>query len=158
MFKEGTIDVHSSLMGCGEVRSQHHRPSGPAHLGQSLWAAIPSLISPTWRGFPYLQNSSKILYLLMRAGLPQGCSFDCFSPVLYPSCLKSLINHYLNLPIRTQGRSWRLNEGCFCNLRNRGQRPGAQEPHGAQMDITACPLSPKGNLLRQSLVHTTACS
>ena len=38
-------------------------------------------------------------------------ALDCFS--LVSRHLPSLINNCLNLPIGTQGRSWRLNEGCF---------------------------------------------
>ena len=46
--------------------------------------------------------------------------------------LPSLINNSLNLPIGTQGRSWRLKEGCFLQSKQwRLQRPCAQQPHRA---------------------------
>ena len=46
--------------------------------------------------------------------LPQGCtivSLDCSSLISHP--LPSLINNCLNLPIGTQGMSWKLNEAHF---------------------------------------------
>ena len=47
----------------GEVsRSQHHQPSGSTQSGvYMLWATYHHCLSPTWRGFQYLQNSLKIL-------------------------------------------------------------------------------------------------
>ena len=46
----------------GEVsRSQHHQPSGSNQSGAyMLWATCYHYLSPTWRGFQYLQNSLKI--------------------------------------------------------------------------------------------------
>ena len=56
----------------------------------------------------------------------------CFSLVSHP--LPSLMNNCLNLPIGTQGRSWRLNEG---NQRNGDTgRLCAQEPHRALLGVT----------------------
>ena len=63
--------------------------------------------SPTCRGFQYLQNSSKTLSV----GPCPRAALVCFSLVLHP--FLSLINKCLNLPTGTQGRSWRLKEGCF---------------------------------------------
>ena len=74
-------------------------------------AIINRLTSPTWRGFQYLQNSSKILLGVSLEGEPGPCPQGCSSLVSHP--LPSLISNCLNLPVGTQGRSWRLNEAHF---------------------------------------------
>ena len=75
------------------------------------------LTSPTWRGFQYLQNSSKTLrvYPLRGDRQPAPRLHYCFltAPPLSLHPLPSLISNCLNLPVGTQGRSWRLNEAYF---------------------------------------------
>ena len=46
------------------------------------------------------------------------------APPLFLHSLPSLISNYLNLPLGTLGRSWRLNEAYFLQTRNRGLRKG----------------------------------
>ena len=79
-----------------------------------LGGGIPSWTSPKWRGFQYLQNSSKILLcasLDVETGLCSKAALDCFSLVSNP--LPSLVKSLFNPSIRTQEMSWKLNEGCF---------------------------------------------
>ena len=80
-------------------------------------------------GVLVLLKSSKILLLLCDipwggTGTLQGRPHYCFLPVaplsLHP--LPSLISNCLNLPVGTQGSSWRLNEACFLQTRNWGRR------------------------------------
>ena len=76
-----------------------------------------------WRGFQYLQNSSKVLLCVSvngATGLCPKAALDCFSLVSHP--LPSLTNNCLNLPIGTQERSWRLNGGYFLQLKKWGYR------------------------------------
>ena len=103
--------------GGGEVRSLHHQPSGPTGLGStSLWAAYHCklLTSPTWKSFNICKIAQRYcVYHLMgkQDPAPRLLLAVCFSLVSPP--IPSLINNCLNLPIGTQGRSWKLNEGCF---------------------------------------------
>ena len=62
---------------------------------------------------------------------------DCFSLVLHP--FPSLINNCLNLPIVTQGRSWRLNEAYFLYSKNWGTQKSfcAQEPKRALLGVSS---------------------
>ena len=99
-------------------RSQLHQISGPTGLGSTwLWAAYhhSSLTSATWRGFQYLQTSSKIAVCvipMVKEDLALRLPWTlCFSLVL--QLLPSLINNCLKQLTETQGRSGRLNEGCF---------------------------------------------
>ena len=76
------------------------------------------LTSPTWWGFQDLQNSSKILLCVSLEGEPGPCPKAAllFLLTVPPLCLHplpSLISNCLNLPLGTQGRSWRLNEAYF---------------------------------------------
>ena len=98
-----------------------------------LGGGIPSWTSPKWRGFQYLQNSSKILLcasLDVETGLCSKAALDCFSLVSNP--LPSLVKSLFNPSIRTQEMSWKLNEGCFLQSKKwGGSRPCTQEPHRA---------------------------
>ena len=62
---------------------------------------------------------------------------DCFSLVSHP--FPSLINNCLNLPIGTQGRSWRLNEAYFLYSKNwRTQKSFcAQEPKRGLLGVNS---------------------
>ena len=77
-------------------------------LSQSIWGPVlvgsTQLTAPTWRGFQYLQNSSKIIFLCVPWGgsrtLPakaRYCSLAAPSLSLHVPLLFS-ISHCLNLP------------------------------------------------------------
>ena len=55
---------------------------------------------------------------------PASRLYYCFltAPPLSLLPLPSLISNHLNLPLGTQGRSWRLNEAHFLKTRNGGHR------------------------------------
>ena len=77
------------------------------------------LTSPTWRGFQYLQNSSKILFWIILEGGGEPCPkaallFLLTVPPLSLYSLPSLISNSLNLLLELRvGRSRRLNEAYF---------------------------------------------
>ena len=105
-----------------------------------LMGSTPRLIvnSPTWRGFQYLQNSSKILLCVPIRGERAPCpnaTLDCFSLVSNP--LPSLINKCLNLPIGTQQRAWGLNEGCLL----KSKKWGTQKVFVPQSPTAPCLVS-----------------
>ena len=84
----------------GEVSWQ---PSGPTGL-LTVYILVGSIP----------QNSSKTLLCVSTDGETEPCpkaALNCFFLVSNP--LPSLFNNCLSLPSGTQGRSWRLSEGCF---------------------------------------------
>ena len=103
--------------------------------------SIPSLIInfSHLREFQFLQNSSKILLCVSLNGETGPCpkaALDCFSLVSHSH--PSLISNCSNLSIGTQGRSWKLTEGCFLSSKQWGTpRPCAQEPYRA-LHCTIC--------------------
>ena len=120
----------------GEVsENQHHQPSGSNWSRVHVLVGSMLLTSPTWWGFQYLQNSSKILLRISHEGEPgpypkAALSFlDC-SLSLHP--LPSLISNCLNLPFGTQGRSWRLESVPY------------KQEMGDTERLTWCPGAPQG--------------
>ena len=102
--------------------SQHHQPSDPTGLVYMLVGSLPSLVTnfPTWRGFSICRITQRYccVYPLM-GNRTLSEAYSClFLLVSHP--LSPLINNFLNLPIETQRRSWRPNEGCFLKLKKRG--------------------------------------
>lgn len=104
----------------GEVSgSQHHQYSGSSWPGVYMLVGNIQLTSPTWRRFQCLQKSSKILSFASLEGEPGRCPetalvfLDCTSLVSASS--PSVLGNCLNLPIETQGRSWRLNKPISCH-------------------------------------------
>ena len=107
----------------GEIsRSQHHQSSGSnwSRVVFMLISSIPSLIVnfSHLEAFSISVKHSKILLCVSidkeLGPCPKAALFlliICFSLVSH--LFLSLINNCLNLPTGTQGRSWKLNKGCF---------------------------------------------
>ena len=81
----------------GEVSgSQHHQPSGSNQSGVYMLMDSILLTSPTWWGFQYLQNSSKILLGISLEGEPGRFPKNA---LLFLDCSSLVSTCMLNRPI-----------------------------------------------------------
>ena len=102
---------------------QHHQLSDPTSLGSTcLWAAHHpwSLTSPPEGGFSICKITQTYfcVYPLMGNRTLSETYSWLFLLVSHLFC--PVINNCLDLPIETQRRSWRLNEGCFLKSKKWG--------------------------------------
>ena len=92
-------------------------------------------------GFSICKRAQRYCYVYCLRGnqdpAPRLHYCSLIVPPLSLHPLPSLINSCLNLPIGTQGRSWRLNEASFLSSRNGEHRKAfcAQEPHRVLLSI-----------------------
>ena len=106
----------------------------PTWTSGSSWVAYNlSLTSPTWRGFQFQKNSSKIFLCVSIDGEIGSCpkaALDCFSLVSYPPSLPYLTTAWI-CPLETREGHGGWMKAVSCNGKNGGHRktlcPGAPQ-------------------------------
>ena len=97
----------------------------PTWTSGSSWVAYNlSLTSPTWRGFQFQKNSSKIFLCVSIDGEIRSCpkaALDCFSLVSYPPSLPYLTTAWI-CPLETREGHGGWMKAVSCNQRNEEHR------------------------------------